>query len=117
MSSGSSLGRFPANCQISGRAGPLYVSRFVLNVGLAERNNRPSGKAASGHGSRVRPVSSARNNFHPLLSRLNSVHRQLLSGLQSFSVSRPLTKTSSPIRTRHVEPLHHIGPAPLLAGS
>jgi hypothetical protein len=35
----------------------------------------------------------------------------------SFKVSSPLVNTSSPIRTRQVEPLHHIGPAPLLAGA
>jgi len=48
---------------------------------------------------------------------LNSSQRQLFSGWNSLSVSSPLAKTSSPIRTRHVEPLHHMGPAPLLAGS
>jgi hypothetical protein len=53
----------------------------------------------------------------PSDARLNNVQRQLFSGLAPFSVSKPLAKTSSPIRTRQVEPLHHIGPAPLLAGS
>ena len=68
-------------------------------------------------GSRVRSLGSACTCSQPPAPRRKSIHRQLFSGLKSFSVSMPLAKTVSPIRTKHVEPRHHIGPDPLLAGS
>jgi len=70
-----------------------------------------------GDGSRVRPAGSRKTRSHPCRSRRNRNHRQLFSGFAPATVSSPLANTRSSKRQRQVEPWHHSGPAPLLAGS
>src|SRR5262249_59168449 len=95
------LASFAENSRISGRAGPEYTS-LVVSVGLAERKRGPSVKATKGAGSRVRPTGSRCCTSQPLFLRWKSVQRQLFKGLDCFSVSRPLAKTSLPMRARQV---------------
>src|SRR5689334_8069233 len=100
---GTLVGAIALNSSTSGRAVPPLGSGARPSVGLTERKTRPSGKAATGTGSRV-SWSSTRTRAQPLVRRSNKTQRQLFSGLASGTVSKPVAKRWSLVLTRHVDP-------------